>query len=72
MSLHNLSNPKFAPYFTAMDCVLSGEEAVYGELTSGPRAFNEMRKHGVKASTERRRNPVPNGFRRISSIQKPS
>jgi hypothetical protein len=54
MSLNNLSDPKFAPYFTAMDCVLNGEGAVYcsSELTSGLRAFNEMRKHGVKSSLE--------------------
>jgi hypothetical protein len=54
MSLNNLSNPTFAPYFTAMDCVLNGEKAVYcsSELTSGLRAFNEMRKHRMKSSAE--------------------
>src|SRR5215472_12984636 len=54
MSLNNLGDPKFAPYFTAMDCVLNGEKAVYcsSELTSGLRAFNEMRNHGVRSSAE--------------------
>src|SRR5215471_5271442 len=54
MSLNNLRDPKFAPYFAAMDCVLNEGKAVYcsSELTSGLRAFNEMRKHEVKSSAE--------------------
>ncbi len=54
MSLENFSGAKFAPYFTAMDCVLNGERGVYcsSELTSGLRAFEEMRKHEVKSSGE--------------------
>jgi hypothetical protein len=37
-----------------MDCVLNEKKAVYcsSELTSGLRAFNEMRSHGVKSSAE--------------------
>jgi len=54
MSLNNISDKKFTAYFTAMDCVLNKEKAVYcsSELTSGLRAFSEMRKHGVKTSAE--------------------
>lgn len=54
MSLNNLSDAKFAPYLTAMDCVVNGEKAIYcsSELTSGLRAFDQMREHGVKSSAE--------------------
>lgn len=52
MSLNSFSDPQFAPYFKAMDCLLNRKKAVYcsSELTSGLRAFYEMRKHGVKSS----------------------
>jgi len=48
------NNPQFATLFTAMECVLNGENAIYcsSELTSGLRAFNEMRKQRVKTSAE--------------------
>jgi hypothetical protein len=48
------NNPQFATLFTAMECVLNGENAIYcsSELTSGLRAFNEMRNQRVKTSME--------------------
>lgn len=54
MSSIKSNNPQFATLFTAMECVLNGENAIYcsSELTSGRRAFNEMRKHKVNTSTE--------------------
>jgi hypothetical protein len=47
-------NPQFATLFSAMECVLNGENAIYcsSELTSGLRALNEMRKQRVKTSAE--------------------
>jgi uncharacterized protein YdcH (DUF465 family) len=54
MSSIKSNNPQFATLFTAMECVLNGENAIYcsSELTSGLRAFNEMRKQRVKTSAE--------------------
>jgi len=54
MSSIKSNNPQFATLFTAMECVLNGENAIYcsSELTSGIRAFNEMRKQRVKTSAE--------------------
>jgi hypothetical protein len=54
MSSIKSDNPQFATLFTAMECVLNGESAIYcsSELTSGLRAFKEMRKVGVKTSAE--------------------
>jgi hypothetical protein len=54
MSSIKSNNPQFATLFTAMECVLNGENAIYcsSELTSGLRAFNEMQKQRVKTSTE--------------------
>jgi hypothetical protein len=54
MSSIKSNNPQFATLFTAMECVLNGENAIYcsSELTSGLRAFNEMRKRRVKTSAE--------------------
>jgi hypothetical protein len=54
MSSIKSNNPQFATLFTAMECVLNGENAIYcsSELTSGLRAFNEMRKQRVKSSAE--------------------
>jgi hypothetical protein len=48
------NNPQFAPLFTAMECVLNAENAIYcsSELTSGLKAFREMRNHGVKSREE--------------------
>jgi hypothetical protein len=66
MSLNNVSDVQFAPYFTAMDCLLNQEKAVYcsSELTSGLRAFNEMRKHGVKSSVELKERLGPKWFQK--------
>jgi len=54
MSSIKSNNPQFATLFTAMECVLNGENAIYcsSELTSGLRAFNEMQNQKVKTSTE--------------------
>ena len=54
MSSIKSNNPQFATLFTAMECVFNGENAIYcsSELTSGLRAFNEMRKQKVKTSAE--------------------
>jgi hypothetical protein len=54
MSSIKSKNPQFATLFTAMECLLNGENAIYcsSELTSGLRAFNEMRKQRVKTSAE--------------------
>ncbi len=54
MSSIKSNNPQFATLFTAMECVLNGENAIYcsSELTSGLRAFNEMRKQRVKTGAE--------------------
>jgi hypothetical protein len=54
MSAIKSKNPQFATLFTAMECLLNGENAIYcsSELTSGLRAFKEMRKQGVKTSAE--------------------
>jgi hypothetical protein len=50
MSFYGLSELKFtAPYFSAMDCILKGEEAIYcsSEITSGWNLFKAMQKHDV-------------------------
>jgi hypothetical protein len=54
MSSIKSNNPQFATLFTAMECVLNGENAIYcsSELTSGLRAFKEMQNQRVKTSTE--------------------
>jgi hypothetical protein len=55
MALYSLSKLRFAsPYFTAMDCLLNGERAIYcsSELTSGLRQYNELRKHGIKSTPD--------------------
>jgi hypothetical protein len=40
--------------FSAIDCVLNGERAIYcsSELTSGLRLFDELRKHKLKTAAE--------------------
>ncbi len=54
MSSIKSNNPQFATLFTAMECLLNGENAIYcsSELTSGLRAFDEMRKQRVKTGAE--------------------
>jgi hypothetical protein len=54
MSSIESKNAQFATLFTAMECVLNGESAIYcsSELTSGRRAFLESRKYQVKSSEE--------------------
>jgi hypothetical protein len=54
MSSIKSNNPQFATLFTAMECVLNGENAIYcsSELTSGLRASHELRKYEVKSSEE--------------------
>jgi hypothetical protein len=54
MSSIKSNNPQFATLFTAMECLLNGENTIYcsSELTSGLRAFNEMRKQRVKTGAE--------------------
>lgn len=59
MNLYRLCDLKFiAPYFSAMDCVLNGEDkdAVYcsTELSSGFRLYEAMREHKVHTSAELR------------------
>src|SRR5438128_1105980 len=55
MSQNNVSKPKCtAPYFSAFECILNGKEAIYcsSELTSGRRAYDEMRSRGLKSMSE--------------------
>lgn len=52
MSFYNLSELMFTrPYFSAMDCLLNEQKAVYcsSEITSGWNLFNAMRTHDVKS-----------------------
>jgi len=54
MSSIKSDNAQFATLFTAMECVLNGESAIYcsSELTSGLRVSHELRKYEVKSSEE--------------------
>src|ERR1700746_2083113 len=55
MGLYSLSELRFtSPYFSAMDCVLNEDKAIYcsSELTSGLRLYNELRKHNLTSDEE--------------------
>lgn len=54
MSSIKSKTPQFATLFTAMECVLNGEDAIYcsSELTSGLRASHHLRENNVKSSEE--------------------
>jgi hypothetical protein len=55
MPPYKLSELRFAaPYFSAMDCVLNEEKAIYcsSELTSGFRLYGELRKHNLKSDKQ--------------------
>jgi hypothetical protein len=55
MPIYNLSDLVFtSPFFSAMDCVLHKEQAIYcsSELTSGLRAYTEMRNRKVRSAQE--------------------
>src|SRR5436305_15325084 len=54
MSSIQSSNPQFAVLFSAYECVLNGENAIYcsSELTSGRRAFEEMQRQNVQTTEE--------------------
>jgi hypothetical protein len=58
MRPYKLEDLQFAaPYFSAIDCVLNKEEAIYcsSELSSGFRLYKELRSHKLKSDTELKR-----------------
>jgi hypothetical protein len=58
MSKYRLSKLNFtSSHFSAFDCILNGEKAIYcsSEFTTGLRLYRELRKRGLKAEWELKR-----------------